>query len=90
MKKPYTQLENETMEALARAPFTAREFRVVLAIIRLTNGFHLTENRVGTKYLQQLTGMPRQHIQEVIRRLINKQVLARDKRGMVAVHAPGL
>ena len=90
MKHPHTQLENETLEALAKAPLTARQFRVVLALLRLTNGFHLTENRVGTKYLSQLTHLPRQHLRETLNSLAGYQVIARDVRGMVAVHGPAL
>jgi len=90
LEENYTELENETIEAMARSHFTAREFRVMLAVLRLTNGFHLTENRIGINYLCQLTGMPRQHIWESLKTLQERQVLARDSKGLIAWHGPTL
>ena len=89
MKRPYTQLENDTLEALARAPFSPREFRVVLAILRLTNGYHLNENEVSIRYLQQLTGLAPNHLYATLKSLRGKQVISRDDE-MVACHGPAL
>ena len=89
MKRPFTQLENETMEALARASFSAREFRVMLAVIRLTNGFHLTETSISLKDLIDLTGLARNHLQATIKRLSQWQVVIY-KDGVVACHGPAL
>lgn len=86
----YTELENDTLEALARGSFSAREFRVILAALRLTNGFHLTENRVGVKYLAQVTGLDRRNVWETLERLTARQVIARDSRGVVSIHGPAL
>ena len=90
MKKPFTQLENETMEALARAPFTAREFRVMLAVIRLTNGFHLTETKVLLPDLLLLTGLARNHLQATMKRLSQWQVVVYAGEGVIACHGPAL
>lgn len=89
MKKPYTQLENDTLEAMARARLTSREFRVMLAVLRLTNGFHLTENIVSLKYLQQLTGLPYNHLYATIKRLSQVQVITKNE-DTIACHGPAL
>ena len=89
MKHPHTQVENETLEALARSPLTGREFRVFLAILRVTNGYHLNENTVSMQYLEQLTGLARNHLYSTLKKLVGKQVISKaKKRGMVACHGP--
>ncbi len=90
MKKPYTQLENGSLEALARAPFSSREFRVVLAILRLTNGYHLTENNISIAYLQQLTGIASNHLYETLKSLAQSQVISYVNGGTLACHGPAL
>jgi len=90
MNKPYTQLENETLEAMARGDLTAREMRVLFAILRLTNGYHLQDNQVSIKYLLQLTTLDRSDLYKTIKSLSAKQAIARTSRGTFACHGPAL
>src|SRR5262245_59917815 len=53
----YTRIPNEILEALARAPLSAREHRVVLAVVRQTYGWNRTATPLSAYRLAQFVGV---------------------------------
>ncbi len=77
----YTRIANELLEALGRARLTEREFRIVLAVIRLTYGFNQKQARISLQQLAELTGMDKANIHRTLKRLEAAQVLTIRKAG---------
>jgi len=71
----YTRIANELLEALCRARLGSREFRVVLAVVRLTYGFQYKENTISLGKLAEMTGLRRERLSEVVKALERKNVL---------------
>lgn len=73
----HTRIANELYEQVIAAPFTLREMRVVLAIIRLTYGWNRKQARVTGGLLAKLTGLPGTIAAKVLAGLIAKNVILR-------------
>ncbi|MGZ8944330.1 MAG: replication protein [Methylococcaceae bacterium] len=83
MKSPqiqngYTAIANELLEALVLYKFSQNEYKVIMAVIRKTYGFHKKTDVIGNSQLALMTGLQRTHVARCIRTLIEKQVLVRD------------
>lgn len=73
----HTRIANELYEHVMAAPFTLREMRVVLAVIRLTYGWNRKQARVTGGLLAKLTGIHESHVAKVLAGLIEKNVIIR-------------
>ncbi len=73
----YTRIANELLEQVMAAPFTLREMRVVMAIIRLTYGWNRKQARATGGLLAKLTGIHASTCAKVMASLIEKKVLLR-------------
>ncbi|BCB96826.1 hypothetical protein JZK55_17480 [Dissulfurispira thermophila] len=74
----YTRIANELLDAMLATEFTGREFRILLAIIRYSYGWHKKEARLTVKDFHQVTGLSSEHgstIYKTIRRLILANVI---------------
>ncbi|WP_262967372.1 replication protein [Methylobacter psychrophilus] len=83
MKSPqiqngYTAIANELLEALVLYKFSQNEYKVIMAVIRKTYGFHKKTAVIGNSQLALMTGLQRTHVARCIRMLIERQVLVRD------------
>jgi len=58
-----------TMEALARVKLSGREFRIVLFIMRQTNGYLREEDQISPAFFELKTGIGKDHIPHVLARL---------------------
>lgn len=65
----YTRLANSVLEALARHPFTQRQYAVLLAVIRLSYGFNRKEAVVSSAKLAALTGCAPEKCRRTVREL---------------------
>jgi phage replication O-like protein O len=74
----FTPLVNELLEALTRYDFSKYEYKIILAVIRKTEGYHKTMATIGNSKLASMTGMERNHVGKTVRQLIIKRVLIRD------------
>lgn len=76
----YTFIPNHqvTMEALAHAVFTNQEFRLIISLLNLTNGYLREEAKVSLSFWGGLTGMSRQHVWHAVHSLIDDQVIKRN------------
>ena len=88
MKSPqlengYTPLANELLEALLLYKFTLYEYKVIMAVVRLTYGYHRKMAQIGNSRLALMTNIERNHVGKIIRRLDALNVLVRDTRTYV-------
>ena len=73
----YTRVANELLEQVIAAPFTQREMRVVLAVIRLTYGWNRKTARVTGGLLAKITGLHDSRCTKILASLIEKRVILR-------------
>jgi len=77
VEEGHTRIANELYEQIMIAPFTLREMRVVLAVIRLTYGWNRKQARVTGGILAKLTGMPATKASTTLASLVSKNVVTR-------------
>jgi len=58
----YTRIANELLEAIMAADLTARQLKVVLAVIRKTYGFGKKLDRITNTQIEKMTGIHHTHI----------------------------
>ncbi|MGO2337463.1 replication protein [Providencia sp.] len=67
----YTKLANELLESLSCCNLTARQFRVMLALIRKTYGFAKKNDRIADSQLADVSGLSRQNVNKAKKELIS-------------------
>lgn len=82
----YTKLANELLDALIGAGLTARQWAVVMAIIRKTYGFNKKADEIGLSQLAAMTGIDKTHLSRTVRELEAAKVIHRQ----VGTHAHSL
>lgn len=65
-----------TMEALALSKLSGREFRIVLFIMRQTNGYLREEDEITPAYFERMTGISRTNIPHVLARLKRLRIIS--------------
>ena len=71
----YTRIADELIEALASAQLTARQLRIVLAIMRKTYGYGKKKDAISASQLEALTGIRRSKISAVLSELVAAHVI---------------
>jgi phage replication O-like protein O len=74
----YTALSNELLEALIKQKLSGREFRVFMAIVRLTYGWKRKTHPIALSELSEITGIERSHAAHVIKVLIDRNMILRN------------
>lgn len=77
----FTRIANELFDAVLRAPFTGREQKVVLAVIRLTYGYNKREDAISFGQVSLATGIGRREVIRAMDRLLAAHVLTRRTTG---------
>ena len=77
-----TMIANQVLEKLYSFPFTARELKVLLFIIRRTWGWHKKEDKLSYNQIAKSCLMTRRNAIYVIKSLVSKQALF-VKRGFI-------
>ena len=78
-KKYFTQIPNETLEALARIKLCNYEIRYIFVLLRKTYGFHKTSDQITNSQFVKGTGIRKEHIARTEKRLLERKVVT--KRG---------
>lgn len=73
----FTRLADELLDALIRYPFTKRQYKVLLAVIRKTYGFQKREDDISASQLAAMTGLDRANVVRVVNELVKSEVLNR-------------
>lgn len=81
MKSPqlengYTRIANELVEQFCKLDISNQEYRVLMAIIRLTYGFKKKEAKIRNKQIVELTGISKQHVYHTMKKLISRLIVA--------------
>lgn len=71
----YTRIANELLEAILAFPFSKRELKVMLAIIRKTYGFNKKADDMTVTQVADMTGMDRAHASRAISALVAKNAV---------------
>ena len=74
----YMRLVNQILEDLITAPFTSRQLRILLCVIRLTYGYKKKRRRISLERFADMTGLPLQHCSTEVKKLIAMNVMTRD------------
>jgi len=71
----FTRLADELLDALIRHPFTKRQYKVLLAVIRKTYGYQKREDDMTASQLADMTGLDRANVIRAINELVKVGVL---------------
>lgn len=71
----YTRIANELFDAILRYPFSKRELKIVLAVIRKTYGYNKKSDDMTLTQLADLTNMKLSHVSETVAGLTAQNVL---------------
>ncbi|EKN3530434.1 replication protein [Yersinia enterocolitica] len=71
----YTRLATMILEELAGADFTKRQFKVLLAVIRLTYGWNKPRDRIANSQISGIAKLPVKRVSETRVQLIKMNVL---------------
>lgn len=74
----YTRIANELLEAIAGADLTARQLKVMIAVIRKTYGFQKKLDRIADIQIAELTGLSRQNVNKAKKDLLSMHCLLMD------------
>ena len=66
----FTRLADELLDALIRFPFSKRQYKVLLAMIRKTYGFQKREDDISAPQLAVMTGLDRANVIRTINELV--------------------
>ncbi|WP_392440027.1 replication protein [Edwardsiella piscicida] len=71
----YTRLANMLLEAYAGADLTKRQFKVLLAVLRLTYGWNKPMDRIANSQIAQIANLPEKRVSEARVQLVGMNLL---------------
>ena len=77
----HTRIANELFEAIIRFPFSSRQLKVVMAVIRKTYGFNKKQDRLALSTISEMTGVIKTHVCQAVKQLGEMNVLDIDASG---------
>ncbi len=83
---PFTKLPNNALEALCGAKLGGRSFSVVMAIIRMTAGYHKDTDRISSRQIAALVGTSDGQVRTLLSGLVAKGIVTSEggRRGRIA------
>jgi phage replication O-like protein O len=76
----FTQVADELLEAYAGSGVFNRRARVMLALIRLTYGWHKKQDFISERQVAKLTGIQRTHVRQTLEQLESEGLIERTVR----------
>ena len=73
--KPYTEIDHDMLEALTLINITKRKLKIMLTMIRLTNGFHKKEDKVPLSQFYERTGIAKGNNSKPLNELIDENMI---------------
>ena len=73
----FTRIANELLDAVIAEKFSARQYAVVLAVMRKTYGFNKKTDDIGLSQIEKMTGVFKSHLSVTVRELSDMRVLLR-------------
>jgi len=74
----YSQIDNKTLEKLARCKTFSRRDRVLFVIIRLVNGYLETKKEIRVSVIAERTGIEEANVRTALRALIKDKIIVRN------------
>lgn len=75
-QKGFTKLPNELFDrAILKYPFTYRELKVLLVLIRYINGFNKEETNLSLRFISRAAKIHFQHVSKVVKDLESKNII---------------
>lgn len=71
----HVRIANELLDAILLFPFSGRQQKIIMAVIRKTYGYNKTEDEIGLTQFAKLTGISTKHVSTVIGELVEMNVL---------------
>ena len=71
----YTRIANELLEAVLSAELTARQLKIVMAVIRKTYGFNKKSDRITNTQIADITGIHHTHVCKAKNELLERKIL---------------
>lgn len=80
LERGYTRINNEMLEALYRCKdLKLHEYKLLLCMIRHTNGYNCTEQVLKNSFLVNETGISKSHICDTIQLLLHRDIIFKKK-----------
>jgi len=76
--KPYTEIDHDMLEALTLINITKRKLKIMLTMVRLTNGFHKKENKVPLSQFYERTGIAKGNNSKPLNELIKENMIIKN------------
>jgi len=77
LENGYTRIANDLLDAMVASGMTARQWAVVMAIVRKTYGFNKKHDDIGLGQLVAMTRIDKAHLSRTVRELADLKVLTR-------------
>lgn len=74
----YTRIANELFDAILAFPFSARQMKVVMTLVRKTYGYNKKRDDISASQIGELCAMPRPHVSEVLGQLAAMNVVFKE------------
>lgn len=71
----YTRIANKLLEAVLSAELTARQLKIVMAVIRKTYGFNKKSDRITNTQIADITGIHHTHVCKAKNELLERKIL---------------
>ena len=81
IEKNFTRIQNDILDALCSSTIPGQPMRVLLFIVRKTNGFGKDEDYISYSQISDMTGFSRQRVKECISRLIKMNIIKAEYNG---------
>ena len=75
----YTRIANEILEAIARFPINATQFRILMVIWRYTYGFNRKSSELSQSFIAEATGLHKKQVQRELNELIKMNIIKVEK-----------
>jgi len=80
LERGYTRINNEMLETLYQSKdLKLREFKLLLCMIRQTNGYNCNERILKNSFLVKETGISKSHICDTIQLLLHRDIIFKKK-----------
>ena len=71
----FLRIANELIVAMARYPFNGSEFRIVIAVIKKTDGWHKSSDVIPFSQISSFTNLNLRYVKKLVKRLSQDNVL---------------
>ncbi len=75
----FTAIDNDVLDAMLLFPFSERQYRVLLTLIRKINGYRKERDDISGSQIGDMCDMPRSHVSDVLNQLAAMRVIFKER-----------